>query len=57
MHILGDLFNPFQTRIDYVLKAIPTELNQNPRGECDALTGGLFNTVQWPTLDLNAPFP
>jgi hypothetical protein len=52
VHVAGDTFNVGQKRIDYVLSVAPVSVVNNPRGACDALSGGLFTEVSWPTLDL-----
>lgn len=52
IHVAGDTFNVGQNRIDYVLSVAPVNIVDNPRGACDALSGGLFSEVAWPTLDL-----
>jgi hypothetical protein len=36
-------------RLDYTLQVAPTNLAASPRGECDALSGGLHREVPWPT--------
>lgn len=53
VQIAGDVLNINQQRIDYLFHVVPTDLSVTPRGACDQLGGGLFNTVQWPTLDLS----
>ncbi len=50
--IAGDIFNLNQAKIDYVLQVVPTDLSIEARGQCDALNGGLFSDVAWPTLRL-----
>lgn len=55
LQVAGDTFNVNQRRVDYLLRVAPVDLNLNPRGACDALSGGLFTEVQWPTLDLRSP--
>jgi hypothetical protein len=41
--------NDADTRLDYTLQIAPTNLAASPRGECDALSGGLYRDVPWPT--------
>ncbi len=55
VQVAGDTFNVNQRRVDSLLRVAPVDLNLNPRGACDALSGGLFTEVQWPTLDLRSP--
>jgi hypothetical protein len=50
--VAGDIFNLNQQRIDYVLQVVPADLNLSPRGQCDALNGGLFGDIAWPTIRL-----
>ena len=38
-------------RVDYTMQVLDTDLNANPRGECDTLNNGLFDFYDWPTLD------
>ena len=52
IHVGGDVFNMNQSRIDYLLRVVPTNLNSSPRGGCDLLSGGLFSDVSWPLLNL-----
>lgn len=52
VHVAGDTFNVGQRRVDYVLSVAPVGGMNHPRGACDALSGGLFTEVNWPTLDL-----
>lgn len=52
LHVGGDVFNLNQTRVDYLLRVVPTDLNSSARGACDLLSGGLFNDVTWPLLNL-----
>jgi len=52
IQVSGDTFNVGQRRVDYVLSVAPVDINLNPRGACDALSGGLFSEVNWPSLDL-----
>jgi hypothetical protein len=52
LHIVGDTFNINQTRLDYLLRVVPTNLNTTPRGACDLINNGLFTEAAWPTLDL-----
>jgi hypothetical protein len=40
------------TRVDYALDVVPTDLISNPRGACDTLSGNVFRHVDWPTLRL-----
>ncbi|MCA9544516.1 MAG: PKD domain-containing protein [Myxococcales bacterium] len=44
------VFSDGDDRVDYVLQVVDTDLDQDPRGACDTLSGGLFRFVQWPTL-------
>ena len=53
VHVSGDTFNVGQRRVDYVLSVAPYNIANNPRGACDALSGGLFSEVSWPTLNLS----
>ncbi len=39
-------------RVDYTLHVAPTDLDANPRGACDALSGGAFGHVRWPVAQL-----
>jgi hypothetical protein len=55
LQVSGDTFNVGQRRVDYTLSVAPVNLNANPRGACDSLSGGLFGEVSWPTLDLRTP--
>lgn len=38
-------------RVDYTMQVLDTDLDANPRGECDTLNNGLFDFFTWPTLD------
>ncbi|MEE2644271.1 MAG: hypothetical protein VYD19_05010 [Myxococcota bacterium] len=53
LQISGDILSPNVQRVDYVLEVSPTNLEANPRGQCDQLSGGLFGQVEWPTLELS----
>ena len=37
-------------RVDYTLQIVETDLDANPRGECDVLNQGLYDFHPWPTL-------
>ena len=37
------------SRLDYTLQVAPTNLSRGARGECDALNGGLYREIPWPT--------
>ena len=52
LRVAGDVFNINQSRIDYILRVVPTNLNTSMRGACDLLSGGLFSDVPWPLLNL-----
>jgi hypothetical protein len=52
LHVGGDVFNMNQSRVDYLLRVVPTNLTTSPRGGCDLLSGGLFSDVSWPLLNL-----
>ena len=47
------IFADGDDRVDYQLSVIPTDLNLNPRGECDVLNQGLYLNHAWPTLVLD----
>ena len=46
------VFSDGDDRVDYTLQMIETDLQANPRGACDTLSGGQFGFVSWPVLDL-----
>ena len=39
-------------RVDYVLQVVDTDLDVNPRGQCDILNDGAYEHVEWPTVNL-----
>ncbi len=39
-------------RLDYTLQVAPTVLGRDARGECDALSGGLYREIPWPVYAL-----
>ena len=39
-------------RVDYVMQVVETDLDANARGECDVLSDGAFENVDWPTIVL-----
>ena len=45
------LYSDGEERVDYTLQVVDTDLDANPRGECDTLNNGLFDFFDWPTLD------
>jgi hypothetical protein len=44
------VFSDGDDRVDYFIQVVDTDLDANPRGACDTLSGGLFGFVSWPTL-------
>ena len=46
------VFSDGDDRVDYLIQVIETDLQANPRGACDTLSGGQFGFVTWPLLDL-----
>jgi hypothetical protein len=48
----SSVFSDGDDRVDYVMQIIETDLQANPRGACDTLSGGQFGFVTWPVLDL-----
>jgi PKD repeat protein len=50
--VASSVFSDGDDRVDYVMQIIETDLQANPRGACDTLSGGQFGFVTWPILDL-----
>jgi hypothetical protein len=48
----SSVFSDGDDRVDYMMQIIETDLQANPRGACDTLSGGQFGFVTWPVLDL-----